>query len=70
MERINIEQLLATEEQKLAWKFIQLKIREYLTSGFNGRIVIDTQAGRISGLHNIDFISGITQINYYLDKIV
>lgn len=67
MARINIEQQV-NDEQALAMSYISKKINECLNSGFNYRLIMDVQKGRISGIQAIEFISGATQYLSSLDK--
>ena len=70
MERVNqIDQLLTTSEQVLSWRFIETWVSEYLSTGNNGQIIIDVQNHRITGINYRAFVSGVSKLNYYLDKI-
>jgi hypothetical protein len=73
MGRINIVEQVEqaeAEEQRIARDLINAKLNECIDSGYNYKIVIDVQRHRISGIQATDFISGISQYTYQLDKLV
>ncbi len=70
MERVNkVEKLLTAPDQVLLWRFIIAKAEELLTNGYNARITIDFQNHRINSISSQDFIAGISQVSYHMQKI-
>lgn len=71
MERVNtIEKLLKqTDEQRMSWQLILALMQETLSNGFNRSIVIDLQNHRINSVRLTDYIAGLTQLNYQIQKL-
>lgn len=58
-----------TEEQALTYKLLLALVNEKLKTGYNARIIVEISGGRINSLQSIDFIAGLSQSSYHLDKL-
>lgn len=64
-----LKKYLTSEEQKKIVEYILRRSTELLKVGFSTRITIGFQNHRINDLQELNFIAGLSQSSYYLEKI-